>query len=178
MRKGRHGGPYVIAFLILAVFPAALLVAAANDLYEFKIPNWVSIVLICAFPAAGLAVGAPPRIVIEGLLLGAGALTLGFGLYAGRIVGGGDAKLLAAMTPWIGASALGGFLFLTAIAGLVLAVVMIAFRKMPVLPIYAHAPWLMELHARKKDLPYGVALAVGGLLSFSQTPFFQLVFGS
>ncbi len=167
----------MIAFLVLAVFPAAVLVAAANDIYEFKIPNWVSIILICAYPAAGLAVGAPPRVIVEGLLIGAGALTLGFGLYAGKIVGGGDAKLFAAISPWIGAGALGVFLFNTALSGLVLAFVMAAFRKLPVLPVYAHAPWLIQLHERKKDLPYAVALAAGGLLSFSQTPYFQLVFG-
>jgi len=167
----------VIAYLVLAVFPAALLVAAANDIYEFKIPNWVSIILVCAYPAAGFAVGASPQIIGEGMLIGAGALTLGFALYAGKIVGGGDAKLFAAIAPWIGLGTLGIFLFNTAIAGLVLAMVMSLFRRLPILPVYAHAPWLIQLHERKKDLPYAVALGAGGLLSFSQTPFFQLVFG-
>lgn len=167
----------MLAYLTISVFPAALLIAAANDIYEFKIPNWVSIILVCAYPVAGVAVGAPPSVVLEGLLFGAGALALGFALFAGRIVGGGDAKLFAAITPWIGASALGSFLLYTAVAGLVLAIVMGAFRTLPVLPIYARAPWLIELHGRSKDLPYAVALGAGGLLSFSQTPFFQLVFG-
>ena len=167
----------LIAYLTISVFPAALLIAAANDIYEFKIPNWVSIILVCAYPVAGLAVGAAPSVVLEGLLFGAGALALGFGLFAARIVGGGDAKLFAAITPWIGAGALGSFLLYTAIAGLVLAIVMGTFRTLPVLPIYARAPWLIELHGRSKDLPYAVALGGGGLLSFSQTPFFQLVFG-
>ena len=167
----------MIAYLILAVFPAALLVAAANDIYEFKIPNWVSIVLICAYPVAGVAVGASPRVIAEGFLFGAGALTVGFALYAGKIVGGGDAKLFAAIAPWVSASALGVFLFYTAIAGLGLAIFMGIFRKLPILPVYAHAPWLISLHERKKDLPYAVALAAGGLLSFSQTAYFQLVFG-
>ena len=167
----------MIAYLILAVFPAALLVAAANDIYEFKIPNWVSIILICAYPVAGMAVGASPRVIAEGLLIGAGALTIGFALYAGRIVGGGDAKLLAAIAPWMGAKAIGVFLFYTAMLGLVVTIVVAVFRKFPSLPVYTHAPWLAELHERKKDIPYGVALGAGGLLSFSQTAFFQLVFG-
>ncbi|MEO1252376.1 MAG: prepilin peptidase [Pseudomonadota bacterium] len=167
----------MIAYLLISVFPAALLIAAANDIYEFKIPNWISITLIVGYPAAGLAVGASPAIIIEGLLIGAGTLALGFSLFAARIVGGGDAKLFAAIAPWIGAGAFGMFLFYTALSGLVLAVVMGAFRTLPVLPIYARAPWLLDLHSRGKDLPYAVALGAGGLLSFSQTPFFQLVFG-
>ena len=167
----------MIAFLILAVFPSALLIAAANDIYEFKIPNWLNLTLIAAYPVAGFAVSAPMSVMAEGLLLGGAVLAVGFGLFAFRIIGGGDAKLLAAAAPWIGFAALGNFLIMTAITGLVLAVAMATFRKMPILPVYAHAPWLMRLHERKKDLPYAVAIAGGGLLSFSQTPFYQLVFG-
>lgn len=165
------------AYLILSIFPAALLIAAANDIYEFKIPNWISITLVCAYPVAGIAVGAPPALILEGLLIGAGVLAVGFALFALRIIGGGDAKLLAATSPWLGLGGLGAFLFYVAIAGLGLAIIMSMFRKLPLLPVYAHAPWLMRLHERKKDLPYAVAIGAGGILSFSQTPFFQLVFG-
>ncbi|MEM8935308.1 MAG: prepilin peptidase [Pseudomonadota bacterium] len=167
----------MIAYLALAVFPAALIIAAANDVYEFKIPNWICIVLISAFPTAGMAAGAPLDTMVEGALLGAGALAFGFALFAGRVIGGGDAKLIASIAPWIGVSAFGLFLINMAISGLVLAIGMMAFRRLPVLPVYAHAPWLMELHARKKDLPYGVAIAAGGLLTFAETPFFLLVLG-
>ena len=117
--------------------------------------------------------------MLEGLLIGAALSGAGFWtLRAGRIVGGGDAKLFAAITPWMGAGALGSFsLLYTAIAGLVLAIVMGVSETLPILPIYAHAPWFIELHNATNDLPYGVAIGAGGLLSFSQTPFFQLVFG-
>ncbi|WP_425410888.1 A24 family peptidase [Hyphococcus sp.] len=167
----------MIAYLLLSVFPAALLIAAANDIYEFKIPNWISLVLVGVYPAAGLAVGAGADILMEGALIGAAALAIGFGLFAAKIIGGGDAKLLAATTPWLGLGSLGVFLFNTALAGLVLALAMRMFRKLPILPVYAHAPWLIRLHERKKDLPYAVAIAAGGLISFSQTPYFQLVIG-
>lgn len=167
----------MVAYLLLSVFPAALLIAAANDIYEFKIPNWISIVLIAAYPAAGLAVGASPQLIVEGLLIGAAALTFSFGLFAFKIIGGGDAKLFAATAPWLGLGSLGMFLFYVGISGLFLAIVMTMFRKLPVLPVYAHAPWLMRLHERKKDLPYAVAIGAGALLSFSQTPYFQLVIG-
>lgn len=166
----------MLAYLSLSVFPAALIIAAANDLYEFKIPNWIPITMICAYPVAGFAVSAPPQVMLEGFIIGAAALTLGFGLFAARIAGGGDAKLLAATAPWLGASGVGPFLLYTAFAGLALTIAMLMFRKTPILPIYAHAPWIIRLHERKKDLPYGVAIAAGGLISFSQTPFFQLAF--
>ncbi|MEK7264914.1 MAG: pilus assembly protein CpaA, partial [Pseudomonadota bacterium] len=95
----------------------------------------------------------------------------------GKFLGGGDAKLLAACAPWIGLAALGPFLVYTALAGGGFAVALILFRMTPALPVYAQAPWLMRLHQRPKDIPYAVAIALGGLLSFSQTPLFQLAFG-
>ena len=74
----------MIPYLVLSVFPAALIVAAAHDVYEFKIPNWISIALVIAYPAAGLAVGASWPLLLEGLLIGAAALVIGFGLFAAR----------------------------------------------------------------------------------------------
>jgi len=166
----------VIAHILLSVFPAALLIAAAHDICEFKIPNWISVVLILAYPAAGLAVGASAEVIFEGLLIAAAMLVIGFVFYVVKFFGGGDAKLFAATAPWIGLGVLGNFLFFTAMAGMILALGLMMFRKTPPLPVYAQAPWVMQLHQRKHDLPYGVAIATGGLISFSQTPFFQLVF--
>ncbi len=167
----------MIPLIFLSAFPAALIIAALNDIYEFKIPNWVSIVLFAAYLVAGAGLGASAGVLIEGLLLGCAALAIGFALFALRIIGGGDAKLLAASAPWIGLSALGVFMVNVALAGGALAIALLVFRRMPALPVYAQAPWLLRLHQRPKDIPYGVAIAAGGLLSFSQTPLFQLAFG-
>ncbi|MDZ7629623.1 MAG: prepilin peptidase [Parvularculaceae bacterium] len=167
----------MLPLIFLSAFPAALIIAALNDIYEFKIPNWISIVLIAAYGAAGVGLAAPGDMLLEGLLLGCAALVAGFALFALRIIGGGDAKLLAASAPWIGLSSLGSFMIYVAIAGGALALALIVFRRLPALPAYAQAPWLVRLHQRPKDIPYGVAIAAGGLLSFSQTPLFQLAFG-
>ena len=167
----------MISLVFLSAFPAALIIAALNDLYEFKIPNWISLVLVASYFVAGVGLGASASMLLEGLLLGCAALVVGFSLFALKIFGGGDAKLLAACAPWLGLSALGGYLFNVAIAGAALAIVLMLFRRAPALPFYATSPWLMRLHERPKDIPYGVAIAAGGHLSFSQTPLFQLAFG-
>lgn len=154
-----------------------MLIAAFNDLSEFKIPNWVSIALFVSYFFTCFAFGTDVRIPIEGLALAIIALVLGFALFVGNILGGGDAKLLAATAPWIGLSGIGSFLFNVALAGGGLAIVLIIFRKTPALPVYAQAPWLLRLHQRPKDIPYAVAIAVGGLLSFQHIPLFQFAFG-
>lgn len=167
----------MIAYLLLSVFPAALIIAAANDLYEFKIPNWISATLFCASFAAGAALGAPGAVLLQGAILAGAALAIGFTLFAFNVVGGGDAKLFAGVAPWIGLSGFVPFLFNMAFAGGVLALALILFRRSPPLPIYAHAPWIIRLHQEKKAIPYGVAIAAGGVLSFQNTPYFQLAFG-
>lgn len=167
----------MISLMALAAFPAALLIAALNDLYEFKIPNWVSIALVVSYFAAGLAIRAPMPVVFEGAALASGALVIGFALYAGNIIGGGDAKLFAATVMWIGASSFVEFFMNMALAGAGIALALVLFRKSPVLPIYAHAGWLLRLHQRPSDMPYGVAICIGGLLTFQQTAYFRLAFG-
>lgn len=163
--------------LLLSVFPAALLIAAANDLYEFKIPNWISAALLGGYLVAGPCLSAPIATVVSGLVIGGAALAIGFALYAAHIFGGGDAKLLAALAPWVGVSGAGQALFNIAFAGGALAMALLAFRQAPPLPIYARAPWLLRLHGRRNQIPYAVAIAAGGLLSFPNTPYFQLAYG-
>ncbi|WP_375211285.1 A24 family peptidase, partial [Hyphococcus sp.] len=133
--------------------------------------------LVAAFVVCTATLGLAWSQIGWHLAAGAVVLLVCFGMFAAGWIGGGDAKLFAATAPWLGLGSLGVFLFNTAIAGLFLAISMAMFRKLPVLPVYAHAPWLMRLHERKKDLPYAVAIAAGALLSFSQTPYFQLVIG-
>ncbi|MEO0397961.1 MAG: prepilin peptidase [Pseudomonadota bacterium] len=167
----------MIALLFLSVFPAALVIAAATDLYDFKIPNWVSLTLVGAYACAGVFLGAPIAQMVEGALLGCAVLAVGFVLFAVRFFGGGDAKLLAAVAPWIGLAEFVNFLMAMALAGGALAIVLIAFRKTPPLPVYAHAGWLMRMHQNRHELPYAVAISCAGLMTFRETPFFQIAFG-
>ena len=133
--------------------------------------------MVVSFYAAGLVMRAPVGVLFEATMIGFGTLVIGFILFARNVIGGGDAKLLAATVLWVGLPGLALFLFHVALSGAVLAMFLIAFRKAPALPFYAQAPWLLRLHQEPKDIPYAVAICAGGLLSFQQTLYFQLVFG-
>lgn len=163
--------------IFLSIFPAALLIAAATDIHDFRIPNWIPLTLIGGYFLAGAALGAPPAKIAEGVLLGCAILAVGFGLFAVRFFGGGDAKLLAATAPWIGLAPFFTFLASTAVAGGFLAIFLLAFRRTPVLPIYAHAPWIMRIHQNRHEIPYGVAIAAGGLMTLQDIAYFKLAFG-
>ncbi|MEL6359749.1 MAG: prepilin peptidase [Pseudomonadota bacterium] len=167
----------MIGIFFLAIFPACLIISALTDVYEFKIPNWVSLTLWLGYFPAALLLGAPGELVLQSTFFGFAVFVVCFGLFAVKFFGGGDAKLLAAAAPWIGLSAFVPFLFSMALAGGAVAIFLIAFRKMPVLPVYAHAPWLIRMHQNKHELPYAVAISAGGLWTFPQTPLFQIAFG-
>ena len=167
----------MLTFLFLSIFPATLMVAAATDIHDFKIPNWISGALLIGFFSAGISLGTPIELLAEGLLLGCAVLVVGFFLFAVRFFGGGDAKLFAATAPWIGLAAFPEFLMATAIAGGFLAIFLLVFRKTPPLPVYAHAQWLLRMHQNQHELPYGVAIAAGGIFLFPETPLFKFAFG-
>ena len=92
-------------------------------------------------------------------------LLIGFCLFAANIIGGGDAKLLAAAALWAGWTELPSLLFYTALAGGALAIVMVVWEM-----LRSHAELtagaspsalLKRAISLKPDLPYGVAIAFG-----------------
>ncbi len=168
----------MLAFFFLSIPPAAWIVAALNDIRALRIPNWISITLAAIFPIAGLVIGLPLATIGSSMLLGLIILFLGMGLFALRVLGGGDAKLLAASAPWIGLTTIWIFVFKVALVGGLVAVALMVFRKSPLLPVYAQAPWILKLHQSGKQIPYGIAIAAGGLWALPDTQIFLTVFGT
>ncbi len=167
----------MLSYMLISVLPAAWLVAAVNDVIEMKIPNWISIFLLACFPVAALYFGFSFSSFFACIALALGILVVGFVLFAMNKLGGGDVKLLAASTLWIGPAALLPFLMKMVLMGGLFALVIMMFRKTPLLPAYAHAPWIMNLHQSGKHMPYGVAIAAGGLWVLPETYLFSLMFG-
>jgi prepilin peptidase CpaA len=156
-----------LAALTAAVFPALVIVAAVKDATSFTIPNWISLVLIGGFIPAAFAGGLGFGEAGLHLAVGVGALIAGMAMFAARWIGGGDAKLFAAASLWLGWQGLPPFLMITALAGGVLALALIAVRGgwarayLPVGP-----QWVERLRQPDGDAPYGVAIAVGALFAF------------
>lgn len=160
----------MLQFLILVIFPAALILAAVNDIATMTISNWISLVLIGCFCVLALAVGMPWVQVGWHFAAGGLVLVVCFTLFALNILGGGDAKLLSAAALWIGWNELFSFLFLTALLGAPLCVLLMVYRAFP-LPTWAYDfKWLFRLHQPKAGVPYGVAICGAGLIIYAETP--------
>lgn len=161
---------HLLQTLLLFAFPALVVVGAMRDAVSFTIPNWVSIALAAAFLPAAVAMGAGPAQIGLACLIGLGALIAGMGMFAVGWIGGGDAKLFAAASLWMGLSALLPYLLVTALAGGALAVVLLALRSVWLRPIAARAPgWFARLATPGENVPYGVAIAFGALAAFPQS---------
>lgn len=162
---------------LLGVMPVLVIVAGLHDLTTMKIPNWISGLLILGFFPTALLLGLPLSAVGASVGLAVAALLVGAGMFALKWLGGGDAKLLAAVTLWLGLSGVLPFLLFTAMAGGGLCLLLLLARAR--LQVYAvNGPiWITRLLAPKGDVPYGVAIAMGALLAYPSSPLVQAFAG-
>jgi prepilin peptidase CpaA len=153
-----------IHLAVLAVFVGLMIWAAVEDARRFVIPNYISLLLVALYPAHVLLAPAPIA-WMTALAIGAGVLAVGFLLFSRGYFGGGDAKLLAAVSLWAGPDQFLRFTLATALAGGVLALALLVVRRLRrATPQAALAGQGNESKsATQMQLPYGVAIAAGGL---------------
>ena len=94
-------------------------------------------------------------------------LVIGWGLFALGLLGGGDAKLFAAISLWMGWYGLFNYLILFSLCGGVLALTLLLFRRLrlPEERLMRHV-WIATLHKKEHGAPYGIALAAGAILAW------------
>lgn len=164
----------ITQFLLMFAFPALLAIAAGFDLATFTIPNLLSLTLAIVFLVFGLAAGLTPGAFSLHLLAGLIALTVGFGLFAFGYIGGGDAKLFAAVALWLGFRDLPAYALAASVLGGFLTLTLIAFRQWPLPAGLARHGWILKLHEKSSGIPYGVALASGALVLLPHTEILHL----
>lgn len=159
-------GMDTVTLLLLSILPCLVIIAGLRDLTTMKIPNWISGALIlCFFPAA-FVVGLAPMVVLMHVGIAFAALLAGMALFATRVIGGGDAKLMAASCLWLGLSGSGVFLLWTGVAGGVFCLALIAARAQLQSHTAGAPAWVANLMEPRGDIPYGVAIAIGALFAF------------
>ena len=160
--------------LVLVALPLILAAAAGWDLASFTIPNFLQGALVASFVAfAAVTRLHAPDIGLH-LLAGAIGLVAGFSFFALGYIGGGDAKLFAAVVLWLGLKDLLPYALVATVLGGVLTLSLLALRRLPLPALLARQPWLLRLHDSKSGIPYGVALAAGVLVILPGTDIFRL----
>jgi prepilin peptidase CpaA len=151
-----------------------LLYVAIIDIATRLIRNEICLALALLGVAAQLA---SPMQIAQSLIAAAILLLLLFVIYQRGWIGGGDVKLLVALAIGLPLAGVIELFTMTALAGGVLALVHLMMRLLPspklaragsslVRRVYAIERWR---HLRHAPLPYGVAIACGGIWTvFSQ----------
>ena len=134
-----------------------LLAVCYYDLTRFIIPNELNLAFILLYPVFLLL--TPADIIWwQSLLVMAAFFGVGFLMFLANVMGGGDIKLLIALSLWIGwqPEALMKFGLWTAIAGGILAIflliIRVMFKKTPKEKLPKVLQW-------KEPMPYGLAIA-------------------
>ncbi len=159
--------------ILIVIFAGLVCAAALSDAVRFIIPNWLCGVIALVFPIAAFAAGFSWPLFGFHILAGLLGLLIGFALFAPGWIGGGDAKMFAAVAVWMGWEQLFVFLLHTVVAGGVLVLILLALRHgAPWVRI--PAGWLSKTALEKgAPVPYGLAIAAGVFWTLPATPIFS-----
>ena len=154
----------IVSFLEIAL----LLYVATTDIATRLIRNEICLALALLGIIGQLAA---PMQIVQSLIAAATLFLLLLVIYVQGWMGGGDVKLLVALAIGLPLTGVMQLLTVTALAGGVLAMVHLVMRQLPqpkLAPagssfarrVYAVERWR---HLRHAPLPYGVAIACGGI---------------
>ena len=147
-------GPFT-AFL-LGLLAVLLVIAAVIDMRTFTISNRLCAAVALLAPLYWLGAGLTPWPEMAIQLVSGVAVLLLFAIffYAG-VMGGGDVKLAAALALWFPPYATLKLLVIMSVAGGILTLAVLAWHR-------------ARGRTGRPEIPYGVAIACGGLAILTQ----------
>ena len=142
--------------ILLGTLAAILVVAAVIDIRTFTISNRLNLTVALLAPVYWVSVSLAPWPGVP-VQIAAGAtvfILLAAAFYAG-MMGGGDVKLAAALALWFPPSVTVQFLVVMSLAGGALTIGLLAWHR-------------ARSREGRPKIPYGVAIAFGGLTILTQ----------
>ena len=142
--------------LLLLVLAAILIVAAVVDVRTFTISNRLNLTVALLAPVYWVSVALSPWPDMAVQIAAAATVFVLFAcaFYSG-MMGGGDVKLAAALALWFPPLLTVRFLLLMSIAGGVLTLAILGWHR-------------ARSREGRPEIPYGVAIAFGGLAILTQ----------
>ncbi|WP_341207673.1 prepilin peptidase [uncultured Sphingomonas sp.] len=145
-----------LAWLLPILMGALLLSAGIQDVRSREIANWKNAAIALLAPLWWVAIGLDPW---PGMALQCGVALLVFAVFVGAFaigqMGGGDVKLIGALSLWLAPLHLLDMLLVMSVIGGALTFAM-----------------LVEHRVRRRmtaiEVPYGVAIAIAGLLALRE----------
>jgi prepilin peptidase CpaA len=142
----------IFVYGLVGALAIALLVAAFTDIRRRQIDNWLNAAIALSAPAYWWASGLS---LWPGVAMQVGVAFIAFvalaGLFALKLMGGGDVKLLAALALWLPPLTFVKLLVIMSLLGGALTIVVAAWHY-------------TVTRRRDAKIPYGVAIASAGLI--------------
>jgi prepilin peptidase CpaA len=151
-----------LLFQIIYIYCIAY--AIISDICYLKIPNWVPVILTVSF-LPYFVLFWPPSEIVSRIGVTVIIFLLAFFFYHHGWFGGGDVKLLTAVSLWMGTTHIAAFALLMAVLGSLLALLLLNLRwivnvngKIP-----AKLPTVVKRWVDEGVCPYGVAIGIAAL---------------
>ena len=176
--------PVTIHLFALVLFCGLAAWGAVSDFRRFTIPNQVSLALLGLYPV--FVVSSPEPIAwMFSLIMAAIFFAVGFLMFCLRAMGAGDVKLMTAVVLWVGPNHFMTFLLVLVGVGVLMGVVMAAraanarlnedeakpgadgaaaMRSTGLARCLKVAGAMRYVPILKLQIPYGVAIAAGGIV--------------
>lgn len=146
----------ILAAILPAVLAMLLLSAGIEDVRRREIANWKNAAIALLAPVWWAAIGMDPW---PGMAIQLGAAAFVFTLFVGAFavgqMGGGDVKLIGALALWLTPDGVVSMLIAMSLAGGALTIAFLADRR-------------ARRDTAAIEVPYGVAIAVAGLLALRE----------
>lgn len=168
-----------IYLIFLSLTVALFITAALYDFFRLRIPNIIPIIITGCFFLSYFAAQLDNHVVFQSLsahlMIGGIVFAIMLIMFFLKIMGGGDAKLIPAIALWVGTDGIAEFLFITILSGFPLAIIALLLKntkighrislKISHFSIFSQG-WIKALANQQNVVPYGIAIAVGGIASF------------
>ena len=175
----------MLVLVVFAALLALLILAALTDLRERRIPNWLTAGTAALYPVY-LALSPVSTAWLDALGLALLVGAVGVVLFSRGLIGGGDVKLIAALTLWAGLDHFALFALVTTLTGGGLGLISLWLQRWSPF-LQAHLAGIFLVASPRSDaatlatddrpaappgagtaapapatLPYGIAIAAGG----------------
>ncbi|UXS03179.1 A24 family peptidase [Agrobacterium tumefaciens] len=168
----------MVTAAIFLILPLCLAFAALTDLISMTIPNRIPLILLASFVIVAPFTGMDWQTFAMSLAAGVAVFVFCFALFASNVMGGGDAKLLTAAAVWFGfnQSLIEFLLGVTFIGGvLTLGILLLRSRTQEIMAVGLPIP---ESLLVAKKIPYGIGIAIAGLLTYGEAPLVKAAIAS
>lgn len=166
---------YLMLVIALYVFPWMLIWAALSDIRSMTISNTHNLIFLLLFFAISPLLFKTQIDLTSHILCFAVTFAVGFLFFIRGWMGGGDVKIITVISLWYGAHDFIDFILYMAIWGGILTLLFLILRQY-IFPNYLmQTKWFSKLHRADSGIPYGVAIALAALETWTSTNLFKIL---